>query len=83
MLRAGGRPTCQVCSFDFEAAYGDCGAGYVECHHVVPLHQAGEGRTRLSDLALSCCNCHRMIHRRAPWPTPEELRTIMLTTQTR
>ncbi|MET9496757.1 HNH endonuclease [Streptomyces sp. NPDC006552] len=32
---------------------------YIECHHVVPLHEAGEGRTKLSDLALTCANCHR------------------------
>ncbi|MFF3558381.1 HNH endonuclease [Streptomyces tsukubensis] len=65
---------CEACGFDFEQVYGDRGAGYIECHHVVPLHEAGEGRTRLSDLALICANCRRMIHRRAPWPTPGELR---------
>ncbi|MET7359628.1 HNH endonuclease [Streptomyces sp. NPDC005562] len=70
----GGRLACEACGFDFEKVYGDRGAGYIECHHVVPLHEAGEGRTKLSDLALICANCHRMIHRRAPWPTPEELR---------
>ncbi|MFE3370907.1 HNH endonuclease [Streptomyces sp. NPDC059173] len=46
----------------------------MECHHVVPLHEAGEGRTKLNDLALICANCHRMIHRCAPWPTPDKLR---------
>ncbi|MEV6744057.1 HNH endonuclease [Streptomyces sp. NPDC051080] len=46
----------------------------MECHHVLPLHVAGEGHTKLSDLALICANCHRMIHRRAPWPTPGDLR---------
>ncbi|WP_405140686.1 HNH endonuclease [Sphaerisporangium sp. NBC_01403] len=51
---------------DFERPYGDCGAGYIECHHVIPLHQAGEGLTKLADLALICANCHRMIHRRTP-----------------
>ncbi|WP_420719722.1 HNH endonuclease [Streptomyces sp. NRRL WC-3618] len=50
------------------------GAGYIECHHVIPLHVAGEGTTKLSDLALICSNCHRMIHRKAPWPTPQDLR---------
>ncbi len=74
VTRRGGRLACEVCGFDFEQVYGERGAGYIECHHVVPLHEAGEGQTRLSDLALICANCHRMIHRRAPWPTPEELR---------
>ncbi|MBN4084034.1 HNH endonuclease [bacterium AH-315-A03] len=35
--------------------------------------EAGQTTTRLSDLALVCSNCHRMIHRRSPWPTPIEL----------
>ncbi|MEV6528305.1 HNH endonuclease [Streptomyces sp. NPDC051639] len=74
VLRKGGSLACEACGFDFEEVYGDRGAGYVECHHVVPLHEAGESRTKLGDLALICANCHRMIHRRAPWPTPDELR---------
>ncbi|MFB9602818.1 HNH endonuclease [Streptomyces roseofulvus] len=74
VIQRGGRLACEACGFDFEQVYGDRGAGYIECHHVVPLHEAGEGRTKLSDLALICANCHRMIHRRAPWPTPDELR---------
>ncbi|MET9074192.1 HNH endonuclease [Streptomyces sp. NPDC004232] len=75
--RRGGTLACEACGFDFEEVYGDRGAGYVECHHVVPLHEAGEGKTKLSDLALICANCHRMIHRRAPWPTPAELSTTI------
>lgn len=68
---------CEVCDFDFAATYGERGAGYIECHHVRPLHEVGESRTRLTDLALVCSNCHRMIHRRAPWPTPAELRATL------
>ncbi len=79
VLRQGGRLTCEACGFDFEEVYGERGDGYIECHHVVPLHEAGEGRTRLSDLALICANCHRMIHRQAPWPTPSELRALIET----
>ncbi|MGW4044878.1 HNH endonuclease [Streptomyces sp. NPDC004721] len=77
VLRKGGALACEACGFDFEEVYGERGAGYVECHHVVPLHEAGEGKTKLSDLALICANCHRMIHRRAPWPTPTELRAAI------
>jgi 5-methylcytosine-specific restriction protein A len=81
VLRQGRRLACEACGFDFEATYGPRGAGYIECHHVVPLHEAGEGRTRLSDLALICANCHRMIHRRAPWPTPGDLRSLIRETR--
>ena len=73
VLRATGMLTCEVCGFNFEATYGERGVGFIECHHVVPLHEAGPGTTRLSDLALVCSNCHRMIHRKAPWPTPSDL----------
>ncbi|MEU4655773.1 HNH endonuclease [Streptomyces sp. NPDC023723] len=83
VLRQGRHLDCETCGFDFEAIYGPRGAGYIECHHVVPLHEAGEGRTKLSDLALICANCHRMIHRRAPWPTPGELRDLIQHTASR
>lgn len=77
VLKNGGTLACEACGFDFEAVYGERGKGYVECHHVVPLHEAGESTTKLSDLALICSNCHRMIHRSAPWPTPEELQELV------
>ncbi|MDX2818646.1 HNH endonuclease [Streptomyces sp. PA03-5A] len=83
VMRQGRRLACEACGFDFEATYGPRGAGYIECHHVVPLHEAGEGRTNLSDLALICANCHRMIHRRAPWPTPGDLRNLIAETTDR
>ncbi|MFE5137243.1 HNH endonuclease [Streptomyces fagopyri] len=77
VLAKGESLACEVCGFDFEEVYGDVGAGYVECHHVVPLHEAGEGKAKLRELTLICANCHRMIHRRAPWPTPAELRAAI------
>jgi len=59
---------CEVCEFDFAERYGDHGDGYIECHHVKPVHELRPGeRTKLSDLALMCANCHRMIHRSRPW----------------
>jgi 5-methylcytosine-specific restriction enzyme A len=75
--RRGGRLACEVCEFDYEARYGERGAGYIECHHVVPLHLAGAGKTKLADLALVCANCHRMIHRRSPWLAPADLRQLI------
>jgi 5-methylcytosine-specific restriction protein A len=64
---------CEACGFDFRATYGERGADYIECHHRVPLHASGPTTTRVQDLALLCANCHRMIHRTAPWLTVEEL----------
>ncbi|WP_343466424.1 HNH endonuclease [Rhodococcus aetherivorans] len=68
---------CEVCGFDFRATYGERGDGYIECHHVVPLHASGETRTSIKDLILICANCHRMVHRRNPWLVPEELRLLV------
>jgi 5-methylcytosine-specific restriction protein A len=75
---AAGEPlACEVCQFDFGEVYGDRGRGYIECHHVEPLHIGGERARTTNDLALLCSNCHRMIHTKPPWPTPAELRDVM------
>lgn len=68
-----GRVACEACSFDFSVAYGSHGEDYIECHHRVPLSQSGEILTRIQDFVLLCSNCHRMIHRRRPWLSFEEL----------
>lgn len=74
VLASGGTIRCEVCRFDFHATYGDVGEGYIEVHHVLPLHASGPVVTRLGNLALLCSNCHRMIHRARPWLTPDQLR---------
>lgn len=74
---AGGSLICESCKFDFEKTYGDRGQGFIECHHVEPLHETGERPRNIQDLALWCSNCHRMIHRKPPWPTPAQLHEIM------
>ena len=77
-LQATGRLACEVCDFDFVSTYGDLGEGFIECHHTVPLAKPGAPRTtRLSDLALLCANCHRMIHRSKPFMSPDDLRDLL------
>lgn len=70
---------CKVCGFNFEERYGSLGVGYIECHHIVPLSsQDGEGApTSLSEVTVLCANCHRMIHRRRPVLTLEELKSAI------
>lgn len=77
ILAAGGALACEVCEFDFAQRYGERGRGYIECHHVEPLHVGGEKARSVKDLALLCSNCHRMIHTKPPWPTPAELRELI------
>ncbi|HBO46122.1 MAG TPA: HNH endonuclease [Planctomycetaceae bacterium] len=77
--KAGGL-RCTVCAFDFAAEYGEIGEGYIECHHTVPISEYEIGQeTRLQDLALVCANCHRMLHRRRPWLTINELSQLRQT----
>lgn len=68
-----GQVACEACSFDFGKIYGPHGEDYIECHHRIPLSQSGETTTRIEDLILLCSNCHRMIHRKRPWLSVEEL----------
>ncbi len=76
-IRTTGRLLCEVCDFDFAAVYGALGDGFAECHHLTPLAELdGTGLTRLSDLAIVCANCHRMLHRR-PGHAVEQLRVIV------
>lgn len=69
-LKANGSLRCEACDFDFSQFYGSRGEGYIECHHTKPLHEMKPNeKTKLSDLALLCANCHRVIHAKRPWLT--------------
>jgi hypothetical protein len=67
VLKKTGRLKCEACEFDFRERYGALGENFSEAHHVRPLSTLREGEeTKLSDLAILCSNCHRMIHRTKP-----------------
>lgn len=74
---------CECCGFDFQRVYGSLGSNYIECHHLNPLSerppQAWDEsvRTTVDDVRMLCSNCHRMIHRRRPALTVEELRAMI------
>lgn len=73
-----GRLACEACDFDFGRAYGPRGEGYIEVHHLKPLETLTPGsRTKLSDLAILCANCHRMVHAKSPWLTLDELKELV------
>jgi 5-methylcytosine-specific restriction protein A len=77
-LKAHGKLACQICGFAFSDRYGELGEGYIECHHVVAVSELEpNSKTKLSDIALLCSNCHRMIHRRRPWLSMEELKSLV------
>ena len=74
-----GKLACEACEFDFQAVYGELSEGFAECHHTAPVATLNPGtNTRLTDLAVLCSNCHRMIHRLmsrdSTFTTPAHLR---------
>ena len=58
---------CQACGLDFTECYGPIGHGFIEAHHLLPMASLEEGAVVaydvLTDFAVLCANCHRMIHR--------------------
>ena len=78
-LDENGTISCEACNFEYGKVYGERGNGFIEVHHLAPVHQLLPGsKTRLQDLALLCANCHRIVHARKPWLTLEELRAILV-----
>src|SRR3989344_3789365 len=64
-----GKIPCRVCQFDFLDTYKELGRGYIEIHHLKPIHlYSKEGEKRQIEQALKlliplCSNCPRMVHR--------------------
>jgi len=78
VLKEKGTLSCVACGFDFSAVYGERGEGFIECHHTKPVSELKDGeKTKLNDLVLVCSNCHRMIHRRKPWLSVEDLSKLL------
>ena len=70
-----GKLECEACGLDFEKRYGSIGVGFIEAHHKKLVSQLnGKEKTRISDLALVCSNCHRMLHRADPPLSINELK---------
>jgi predicted HNH restriction endonuclease len=69
---------CDVCQFNFFEKYADIGADYIECHHTKPVSELEDSdKTQLKDIALVCANCHRMLHRKRPWLSIEQLKDLL------
>ena len=79
-----GKLRCAGCGFDFEEQYDGRGKGYIEIHHLKPIHEHDiEGEKQIAEKALEklvplCSNCHRMVHReRDNLLSLEELRILV------
>jgi hypothetical protein len=78
------RIVCSACGFDFAAAYGEYGEGFIEIHHSKPIFSYDDTdikktlKDALENVTPLCSNCHRMIHRKhEKMLTVEELREII------
>jgi len=77
-----GKLECEVCSFDFAVQFGKEGAGYIEGHHTVPVKSlTGKTRTKVTEIALVCANCHRMLHLMKSMSEVEDLRAHVAATR--
>lgn len=69
---------CEVCNFNFEHKYGEIGKDYIEAHHTKYVCELdGSSETKVADLVLVCSCCHRMLHRKRPWLTIDEIKKLI------
>lgn len=77
VLRDTGKLACEACELDSAKKYGKPGIG-LEAHHLEPLHTLATPKApRLSDVALLCATCHRVLHAHRPWLTVPRLRELL------
>ncbi|WP_186081792.1 HNH endonuclease [Burkholderia gladioli] len=81
LRRCRGELFCEMCGAPPFCTNTALKEAHFEAHHIVPLSSStGIRTTRLSDLALLCANCHRLLHRAIAvekrWLTVAEGRTI-------
>ena len=78
VLKETGTLACEACGFDFRERYGSRGDGFIECHHALPVSALRpDERTKATDLALLCANCHRMVHVARPWLDVDQLKILL------
>ncbi|HIF9238254.1 TPA: HNH endonuclease [Photobacterium damselae] len=69
---------CNICGFNFSKHYGAYGEGFIEVHHIKPLHQikASYVVDPIRDLIPVCSNCHSILHRGKDLLTIAELKAM-------
>jgi 5-methylcytosine-specific restriction protein A len=72
--------TCAVCGFNYGEHYGELGEGYIEAHHLTPVSELDGRPSQLDprhDFAVLCASCHRVVHRRRPPYSLEEVKAAL------
>ena len=67
---------CKCCLYDMSELYGEIASGIIEVHHVTPISRVGENYQidPINDLVPLCPNCHRVVHKRNPPFSIEEVK---------
>ena len=69
---------CSICGFNFENKYGSIGKKFIEAHHNKQIMNMKENEdVSIRDLISVCSNCHRMLHRKMPTYTPDEIKKML------
>jgi 5-methylcytosine-specific restriction protein A len=72
---------CDVCGEAHAALPTELREAAFEAHHIVPIAEVGAGATKLSDVALLCATCHRLLHRliavKRTWVGIAEAKTLI------
>ncbi|MDR6901501.1 HNH endonuclease [Rhizobium miluonense] len=73
---------CEVCDLSRPDLDISMQEAMFEAHHLIPLAEAGQRKTRLADLALLCACCHRLLHRammiQSRWVSIADARAIVI-----
>lgn len=75
------RLACDLCDADYRCLPEAIRTAAFEAHHLIPLSECGERKTKISELALLCASCHRILHRaiaaEGRWLTIAEARSLL------
>ena len=78
-LKEHGLLFCQACGIKQTDFPKELGSACFEIHHLLPIGKRdGQESTRLSDLAIVCANCHRMIHSEQVMLSLEEIKLRLI-----
>lgn len=73
--------SCDVCGVTHDHLPEDIVDAAFEAHHVISVADAGERKTKVTDLALLCATCHRLLHRVIArgrvWVSVDEARAVL------
>jgi 5-methylcytosine-specific restriction enzyme A len=73
---------CEMCGREPEVSDAALSESIFEAHHIIPLSVGAERKTKLSDMALLCACCHRIIHKaiaiKGTWLSVEQARALVI-----